>query len=144
MKKQLMTALSLALILSPLQIFADGDVSEVSVLEVMENVITPATNILWGADDPQTDEEWQALDNAATTMVSITSFLKHGGNGPSDQDWVSQPTWQALTIAMDIASLQARQAIKDKDFEALLEAGNAIYDPCEVCHLQYNPAVVEQ
>lgn len=144
MKTKLIIALSVQLLLSPAQLIADGDVSEVSVLEVMENVITPATNILWAADAPQTDEEWKALDNAATTMVAITSFLKHGGNGPSDQDWASQPTWQALTISMDMAALQARQAIKDKNLEALLEAGNAIYEPCEVCHLQFNPGVIEQ
>jgi hypothetical protein len=42
------------------------------------------------------------------------------------------------------ASEAALVAIRAKDHDALLKAGDELYPPCEGCHLVFNPAVVNQ
>ena len=59
-----------------LGITADSADHRVSVREVMISAIAPATDTLWGADDPQTDEAWKALEEAA--IVVIAAFAAAG------------------------------------------------------------------
>lgn len=50
-----------------------------TIMEVMVVTITPATDILWGVDDPQTDEDWQVLDDAAVTVIEAFERTRNGG-----------------------------------------------------------------
>ena len=51
-------------------IAAEPDASPTgSVNDVMMAVITPATNKIWGIEDPQTDEEWQVFIDAAAEIA---------------------------------------------------------------------------
>ena len=116
----------------------------ISIMELMVSVITPATDILWGADDPQTDEEWKRLEDAAFTLLTTGPALHLGGSGPKDNEWVKKPEWKALADEMSDAAQKSLQAIRNKDNDALFEAGNALYSPCESCHQKFNPAVANQ
>ena len=70
------------------------DATGVTTKEVMESVITPATNTLWGAEDPQTDEDWKVLEDAAIATITAGNFVAHGGAGPNDVEWASKPEWK--------------------------------------------------
>ena len=128
----------------PVSAQAQSDVPQVSIKEVMESLITPTTNTLWGADDPATDEEWQALEDAAIAVVASGTLINLGGSGPQDNTWVMEPAWRAFSQVMTNAGMDAIKAIRAKDIDALMEAGNVLYPPCEGCHQQFNPGVINQ
>jgi hypothetical protein len=120
------------------------EVPGVSIKEVMESLITPMTNILWGVDDPKTDEEWSVLEDAAISVIASGTLINLGGTGPQDNDWVKDPAWLAFSKVMTNAGEDSLKAIRNRDLEALFEAGNVLYPPCEGCHLQFNPGVINQ
>lgn len=113
----------------------------VTVKDVMESVITPATNTLWGAEDPQTDEAWQQLEDAAITTITAGAYVARGGSGASDQEGSSTPEWQAFNSVMIEAAADALNAIRERDIEALFVANDVLYPPCEGCHIAFNPGV---
>jgi cytochrome c556 len=136
-----------AAVASAQQTVASGDpgTPPVTIKELMEKTITPASNTIWGAYEAPTDEaEWQALEEAAVTMLLASWTASVGGSGPMDNEWVKQPAWQAFNDVMTKASRDALAAIRARDHDALLQAGDVLYPPCEGCHLQFNPAVVEE
>ncbi|MCH8301781.1 MAG: hypothetical protein IH912_03425 [Proteobacteria bacterium] len=65
-----------------------------SVNDLMLTVITPATNTIWGIEDPQTDEEWQVFVDAAAQVIDAAQRIKNGGSGPNDSAWAEDPEWQ--------------------------------------------------
>ena len=120
----------------------ERDSPAVSILDLMEKTITPASNTLWGAYDAPADETaWQQLEEAAVTMIVATEVNALGGTGPSDDEWASSPAWQAFNSVMLTASQDALDAIRTRNHDALLAAGDVLYPPCEGCHLQFNPGV---
>lgn len=120
-----------------------GADSEQTILQIMESIITPATDTLWQAEDPQTDAEWKVLEDAAIAVIDAGTAINSGGAGPHDNDWAKQPAWQAFTRLMISAAEDALTAVRNQDIDALLQTGDALYSPCEACHLQYNPGVVQ-
>ena len=142
-----MKALNHSFCLATLLLFAlpaIGDTTvapKATVKEVMESVITPATNTLWGAEDPQTDEAWQELEDAAITTITAGTYVALGGSGTSDREWASKPEWQAFNDVMIEAATDALKAIRERDIEALFVANDVLYPPCEGCHIAFNPGV---
>jgi hypothetical protein len=116
----------------------------VTVKEVMEKTITPATNTLWNVPDAPTDEQWAALEEAAVTLLVAANSIAAGGAGPMDAKWAAAPEWQAFDRVMIEAGTGALRAIRGRDREALLSAGDVLYPPCEGCHMLFNPAVVAE
>lgn len=114
----------------------------VTIKELMEKTITPATNTLWNVPEKPTDEEWAALEEAAITLLVATNVTALGGTGPKDGEWAKQPAWKAFNQTMLSAATMALTAIRARDTAALVGAGDVLYPPCEGCHLQFNPAVV--
>lgn len=115
----------------------------VSVMQLMQQTITPATNQLWSAyDEPSTPEEWKAMEDAAITLLAASSLVATGGTGPMDNDWVREPAWQGFNGAMIAAGQAALEASQQQDIDGLLNAGDILLPPCEGCHQQFNPAVV--
>lgn len=120
---------------------APPPVAETTIMELMVATITPATDTLWGADDPQTDADWQVLDDAAVVVIETFEQVRNGGGGPNDDAWASEARFQAY-IDEDIAAAEAaRAAIAARDLDALFAAGDALYSPCENCHIDFNPGV---
>jgi hypothetical protein len=115
----------------------------VSIKELMEKTITPATNTLWNAFEPPAEEaQWVALEEAAVTLLTASSVVALGGTGPMDDEWTRQPGWQAYNQVMIEAGHDALDAIRARDHDALLAAGDVLYPPCEGCHQQFNPGVI--
>ncbi len=114
----------------------------VTIKEVMEQTITPATNTLWGVPEKPTDEEWAALEQASITLLVAADFVARGGAGEHDVEWARNPAWAAYNAAMTNAGLAALKAARARDAAALLAAGDVLYPPCEACHMQFNPGVI--
>mgnify|MGYP003579561062 CR=1 FL=1 len=90
-----------------------------------------------------TDQDWAELEQAAVTLLAAAQVNALGGTGPKDDEWAAQPAYQALNEAMIAAAQDALEAVRARDTDALLAAGDVLYPPCEACHMQYNPGVVE-
>jgi cytochrome c556 len=118
-----------------------GPVIPNSVNDMMVSVITPATNTLWGIENPQTDADWQVFIDAADAVIETAGSLKHGGAGPNDQAWSESPDWQAFVDTLIEAGNAARQAALNKNVDAMFAAGDALYSPCEECHIQFHPGM---
>ena len=113
--------------------------ARLSVNDIMVSIVTPATNTLWGADDPKSDAEWQVLEEAAVAVIAATSLITDGGAGPSDTEWAADPGWQGYAATMMKAAEDARAATRAQDFDALMQAMDEIYPPCEECHQAFHP-----
>ena len=113
----------------------------VTIKEVMEMTITPATNTMWNVPERPTEEQWLALEQASTTLLVATDAIGRGGAGESDAEWASNPAWAAFNQALIEAGRDALKAIRARNAEALIAAGDVLYPPCEGCHLQFNPGV---
>lgn len=122
----------------------DTQAPTMSIDDLMITVITPATNTLWGIEDPQTDADWQVFVDAADTVIEAGQSMKQGGSGPDDAKWAAEPAWQAFADALISAGRDARDAAVKKDVEAMYTAGEVLYPPCEECHLQFHPGVKSQ
>ncbi len=112
-----------------------------SVNDVMISIIAPATNTLWGIDDPQSDEDWQVFVDAADVVIETAAEIRAGGAGPNDRQWAESPEWQAFADRLIAAGTDARKAAEDKDVEAMYAAGDILYPPCEECHIQFHPGL---
>lgn len=146
-KKYLAIVSHVAVALAPALVLAQAAPAAkplVSIRELMEKTITPATNTLWNVPDEPTDEDWTALEEAAITLLAAATVNALGGTGPMDNEWVAQPSYQAFNEAMIAAGRDALKAVRARDTDALLAAGDVLYPPCEGCHLQYNPGVAGQ
>ena len=115
----------------------------VTIKELMEKTITAATNRLWNVPDAPTEEDWTALEEAAITLLVAANVAALGGTGPMDNEWVKEPAWKSFNQVLISAGQTALEAIRARDAEALLGAGDILYPPCEGCHAQFNPAVVK-
>jgi cytochrome c556 len=115
------------------------------IKQLMETTITDASNAIWAAyDPPASDEQWKALERAASTLIEASRVVAVGGTGPMDDEWAKQPAWKPFNDTMLAASEAALAAARAKDHTALLAASDALYPPCEGCHLLFNPGVVNQ
>jgi cytochrome c556 len=117
--------------------------AQVTVKEVMEKTITPATNALWNVADSPTDEQWAALEEAAVTLLVAANAVGEGGAGPMDSLWARDPAWQAYNRVLIAAGTAALAAVRARDVPALVSAGDVLYPPCEGCHKQFNPALTD-
>ncbi len=144
MNKAILISTALLFVATAVSIAQDDSIPEVTsgtIMEAMVVTITPATDTLWGADDPQTDDEWQVLDDAAVTVIETFEKMRDGGAGPNDNSWAADNKFLAYIDEEVAAANAARQAIAARDLDSLFEAGDALYTPCETCHIDFNPAV---
>jgi len=115
----------------------------VTIKDLMEQTITPATNTIWGAYEPPSEEaQWKQLEEAAVTLLAAANLVALGGSGPMDDEWAKDPAWKAFNQIMIDAGVDALAAVRARDHDALLAAGDVLYPPCEGCHQQFNPAVI--
>ena len=120
---------------------AEPPVPTMSVNDLMITVVTPATDTLWGIEDPQTDEDWQVFIDAADVVIEAGETIKVGGTGPEDNERAADPAWDAFADRLIGAGVDARKAAEEKDVEAMFTAGEVLYPPCEECHIQFHPGV---
>ncbi len=113
----------------------------ITINELMIQTVTPATNILWGVEEPNSDAEWLALANAAKKVRLAAIETGQGGDLSDGKNPSAEPEWQKLVDQMATSATLAQEAITKKDLDALIDAGNELYTSCEMCHQLYHPSV---
>jgi hypothetical protein len=111
---------------------------ELQVKQLMNGIITPATNTIWGAYQLETDAQWQEVENAAYAVIGAANLLAIGGSAEGEAEAAANEKWQEFNAQLLAASRQVLAAVAVRDEEALSDAGNnALYPPCEGCHQQF-------
>ena len=124
------------------------DVKMANVKQLMNAVIEPAAEVYWdavgsiidenGLDEfaPSTDEEWQAVRNAAVVLAESGDLLMIESRA------VDSERWSALSEAMNAAGSLALRAAESEDSPAVFDAGAEVYFACSACHAEYAPEIV--
>jgi hypothetical protein len=105
---------------------------------------------------PETDEQWAQLRAAAVTLAEATNALlvpgRHAAPAAApaeDSDAelapaqieallaAQRPAWAAHAQVLRVTAMQALAAVDARDIERITEAGGAIDEACEGCHLQF-------
>ncbi len=134
--------------------------------ELMDSTVDPSADGLWNSvaiiytpttaenRQPRTDEEWMAVRRHAITLIEATNLIVMDGRhaapagtqsgegelAPEEIDRriaANRGVFVQLARTLREQSLQALQAIDKKDASALLEAGSAIDEACEACHVTF-------
>ena len=117
---------------------ADEHSPKLSVKEIMNNIVTPATNTIWGAYQLKTEAQWDDVRRAAEAVIDATSLLRVGGSNDSEARMAAQAEWQTFNQQLLDAAEQVLMAAENRDEDTLSQVGNdALYPPCESCHQVY-------
>ena len=129
---------SIAILKSVSAGLADELAPELSVKEIMNNIVTPATNTIWGAYQLETESQWQEVGHAATAVIGAANLLMLGGTGDGETEIAGEAEWQRSNQQLLAAARQVLVAVDKRDENALSQVGNdALYPPCESCHHAY-------
>ena len=111
--------------------------------EIMHHLVIPNAQIVWGAvgtimtvgatveKSPKTDDEWFAVESAATVLMEAGNLLMLDGRAMDRGKWFDYST-QLRTSADTV-----RQAAKKHDAEALFTRGGDLFEACQACHFTY-------
>lgn len=128
----------IAILTSVFASVADELTPELSVKEIMNSIVTPATNIIWGAYQLETESQWQEVGRAATAVIGAANLLMLGGTGEGETEIAGEAEWQRSNQLMLAAARKVLIAVDKRDENALSQVGNdALYPPCESCHQAY-------
>ena len=129
---------SIAILMSVSAGFADELTPELSVKEIMNSIVTPATNTIWGAYQLETESQWQEVGHAATAVIGAVNLLMLGGTGEDETEIAGEAEWQRFNQQLLAAARQVLVAVDERDENGLSQVGNdALYPPCESCHQAY-------
>jgi cytochrome c556 len=104
----------------------------------MNGVITPSTNVVWGAYPLEIDAQWKEIENAALAVIAAANLRQMGGGVVEEMVLAQQAQWQRFTSQMIAASEKVLVAVAAKGEDALSSAVNDdLYHPCESCHQRH-------
>jgi cytochrome c556 len=107
----------------------------------MESDIVPATNKLWEIYQPDSERQWQQLKDAAIATITASETIEAMGDDQAGL-LVSSVEFKEFNDAMKKAAKDVLLAISQRDVVALETATEALYPPCEGCHLKFNSGVL--
>ena len=111
--------------------------------ELMDELIEPAANVYWDAvgsvtdkngtveKAPKTDDEWNAVRNAALIVAESGNLLMIE---PRVRD---RDQWIRLARGLVEVGEKARKAAQSKDKKAVFDVGAEVYEACVNCHKIY-------
>src|SRR5205823_11877397 len=114
-----------------------------SVKQIMKGITGPAATAVYNAVGttvtskgteeraPRTDEEWEAVGNAAAALIESGNLLMMGSRAADQGDWLKQS--QALIEA----GKETLKAVQAKNAEGVFAAGEPVNLSCDNCHRKY-------
>lgn len=120
------------------------------VKEVMNYVLEPASDILWGSGGwvldasgyeelyPTTDDGWNYVRAQAAIVVESGNILALPGRA-MDND-----AWMIYSKGLSDAGLLAMKAAEEQNEDDFFQAGAQIYSVCTACHQAYNPDILSK
>jgi hypothetical protein len=116
---------------------------QVSINAVMVGLVDHSAHHIWdlGRDGaaPQNDRDWQEVEHHAIQLAAGSSWIATGGAGEPDAGWVRQVTWKGYAANVNQGAVEAYEAAKARDLDAVLAAGDRIIEACEGCHQEFKP-----
>lgn len=111
--------------------------------QIMVSVIEPAAEVYWDAVgvvmdlegtheiEPRSDEEWEAVENAAWVLAESGNLLLMEDRAQGREHWI------AMSRAMIEVGRRAVDAAVAKDPQAVFDMGAEVYFVCVGCHAAY-------
>lgn len=119
--------------------------SRLPLKEFMGHVMERNAEQLWGwtslevdrqgdhSSTPRTEKEWEDAESDALTLQQLTYVLQHASFRVDD------PRWADRVGAIRAAATASAKAAEDKNFPALVKAGEQINAGCVSCHWAFAP-----
>ncbi len=103
--------------------------------QVMQAITIPASNAIWAVASapPKTDEAWLAVENSSLALAESGNLLLMKGRTKDGAEW-TQYSQQLIDVGV-----KAAEAMRAKDMEKIMAAGDEMYTVCETCHMKYMP-----
>ncbi|MEY2854797.1 MAG: hypothetical protein RL030_1929 [Pseudomonadota bacterium] len=119
---------------------ADGAVSSATSKQVMLGLTIPASEVMWqvGAKVPANDADWERVTANAVMLAESGLLLMSAPRDPKQAEWTQFAT-DLVTHAR-----AAADAAQKHDVDALLAAGDEVYQACDSCHNKFMPAKVAE
>ncbi|HLG55192.1 MAG TPA: hypothetical protein VI485_07665 [Vicinamibacterales bacterium] len=80
---------------------------------------------------PKTDQEWAAVWSSAITIAESGNLLMMPSRAKDQNEWMT------LSAALVDAGMEAAKAAESRNPEAVLGAGETVYNVCTQCHNRY-------
>jgi|JI10StandDraft_1071094.scaffolds.fasta_scaffold633797_2 hypothetical protein len=111
-------------------------VSTVTSRQIMLGLVIPAADIVWGVanEAPADDAAWEKVAANAAMIAEAGHLMSTGVRVVDQGDWLT------YVKAMTDAATAAAAGATAKNVDQTSEAGNALYDSCDTCHMKYMPA----
>ena len=111
--------------------------------ELMYHVVDPAADVYWRAVGtivdsagvhelyPRTDEEWEAVSNAAMMLAESGNLMMMEGRA------VDGGAWMTMSQQLIEVSTRALEAADARNLDAVFDMGAEVYYVCTNCHATY-------
>lgn len=111
--------------------------------QLMASVIEPAAEVYWDAVgvvmdesgtheiEPATDEEWEAVRDAAFVLAESGNLLMLGERAQGREHWI------VMSRALAEVGRRAVAAAESRDADAVFDMGAELYFTCTGCHSVY-------
>lgn len=111
-------------------------VSTVTSRQIMLGLVIPAADIVWGVanEAPADDAAWEKVAANAAMIAEAGNLMSTGARVVDQGDWLK------YVKAMQDAATAAAAGATAKNVDQTSDAGNALYDACDTCHMKYMTA----
>jgi len=112
-----------------------ADDGHATTRQLMLGIVIPASDGVFGvgSKEPKNDMEWEVIEADAMVLAEAGRLLLTGGRAKDQGEWKKHS--QSL---IDTSLLAAKYA-REKNVDKVLDAGNAVYEACDSCHVKYLP-----
>lgn len=104
--------------------------------QIMLGITIPTSDVVWqvGAKAPEDDAAWEKVQANAAALAESALLLTVGSRLQDREDWLK------YCEALRQSAQAAAAAAQAKNVDAVLEAGDQIYEACDSCHAKYMAA----
>jgi len=117
----------------------------VSINAVMVAWMDHAAHELWDTEKrgnaPKNDADWRELERHAIQLAAGGTLISLGGTGEFDREWSQRPGWKTQAQALTDAAMACLNAVRSKNFEAVVAANGRLTETCESCHEEFKPTL---
>lgn len=102
-------------------------------MDLMKSAIIPASDVVFGVGKaaPKSDQDWTAVRESAAKLNNAARLLTLEVPAEDGINWIK------FSKAMGDAAKRAGEAAQAKNVDAVLDAGDALYETCTGCHKLY-------
>lgn len=120
--------------------------------ELMEGMVQPLAQIVWDSVQttvdlegvhemqPETEDAWELVRSTAIALAESGNLIMVEGRTLSEGTPERRDDWAGFVDGLEAGALEAADAARARDREALFTAGSNLYeDGCLACHDAYLP-----